>query len=247
LPNVGVIRKVAEIGECWTDYKIVYELAKRLGVSKHFWESEEEVMDFILKPAGITYGDLKKLGTISGSRQYRKYEKTGFNTPSKKVEIYSSQLKEWNLEPLPVYKESQETPISEPELAREYPLVFTNWKSGAYVHAAGREIATCRGNHPEPLVCINSQTAAEKGIKDGDMVFIENKHGKIKQKAILNPEIDKRVVMVDFGWYFPEKADELCGWADANLNVLTNCRMPPAKEMGSSTLRGLACKIYKAE
>ena len=39
---------------------------------------------------GLTFEDLKKKEYISVEPVYRKYEKSGFGTPSGKVELYSS-------------------------------------------------------------------------------------------------------------------------------------------------------------
>ena len=78
-------------------------------------------------------------------------------------------------------------------------------------------------------------------------MFIETKRGKIKQKAKLSASIDPRVVVVDYAWWFPEKvASSLYGYADSNLNMLTDNKQPYGREMGTANLRGLLCKVYKA-
>lgn len=48
----------------------------------------------------------------------------GFATPSRKAEIFSSVLEELGYDPIPVYTEP-ETPLGNPELAKEYPLRLT--------------------------------------------------------------------------------------------------------------------------
>ena len=79
------------------------------------------------------------------------------------------------------------------------------------------------------------------------MVFIETKRGRIKQKASLTKGMDPRVVVVDYAWWFPEKgAKDLYGWAEANINILTDGDPPYNREMGSTNLRGIVCKVYKA-
>ncbi|MBA7701047.1 Acetylene hydratase [subsurface metagenome] len=246
MPVVNIIQKVAQIGECWSDYKIYNELAKRLGLGNYFWEDDKKALDFILKPAGLTFDEFRKAGVISGSKQYRKYEQNGFNTPSGKVELYSSRLEGWGFDPLPVYHEPPESPYSEPELAKEYPLVFTNWKLAPFIHAGGRQIESLRGSHPEPLATIHTETASKLGIKEDDRVYIETKRGRIKHKATLTPNIDPRVVILEHGWWFPEKNSEMHHWAESNLNILTDDKPPYAREIGSATLRGILCKVYKA-
>jgi len=245
--GLNIQQKVAQIGECRSNYETINGLAGALGLSEYFWDTEEESLDAILKPSGMNFRELRQLGRVPDSKVYRKYEKNGFNTPSGKVELYSDRLKEWGFDPLPVYHELPETPLSEPEKAEEYPLIFTTWKSPAYRHAGGRQIATLRGSHPDPIVKIHPETAKSLAIKEGDWVFIETKRGKIRQKTVFSDTIDPRVVVADYGWWFPEKgAENLYGWDESNINVLTDNKPPLSPEMGSTNLRGGFCKVYKA-
>ena len=48
----------------------------------------------------------------------------GFPTPTGKLELYSTVLEKMGYDPLPYFKEPGESPISTPELAKEYPLVL---------------------------------------------------------------------------------------------------------------------------
>ena len=84
--------------------------------------------------------------------------------------------------------------------------------------------------------------------KYGYSVSVETRRGKVKQKAILSPDIDPRVVVVDYGWWFPEQGgSELYGWSEANLNMLTNDEPPFNLEMGTANLRGMVCKVYRTQ
>jgi anaerobic selenocysteine-containing dehydrogenase len=95
---------------------------------------------------------------------------------------------------------------------------------------------------------MHPDTAAGLGISEGDPVFIENKRGRIKQKATLTTGIDPRVVGVGYGWWFPERgAAETFGWDEANLNILTDDRPPYSPEIGSPKMRGFLCKVYRAD
>ncbi|MFC1964414.1 molybdopterin-dependent oxidoreductase [Chloroflexota bacterium] len=241
-------QKVVEVGECWSDFKILNELARKLGLGDYFWGNEEQFLDYMLQPAGLTFEEFRKVRVISGVKQYRSYEVDGWETPSRKVEIHSSKLKEWGIDPLPVYREPMETPYSTPELAREYPLIFTTWKMSRFHHSTGKQIPALRSGHPDPVVEIHPETAGELGIKDGDWVYIETKRGRIKQKAALSRGIDPRVVIPDYGWWFPEKGvSESYGWEESNINILTDDKPPYGRETGSTTLRGILCKVYKVD
>ncbi|MEW6669582.1 MAG: molybdopterin-dependent oxidoreductase [Thermodesulfobacteriota bacterium] len=246
-PVAQVQQKVAEpVGESWPVYRIIYELAKRLGLKKHFWDTEEEAFDFILKPAGLTFQEFKKVGALAGRRLYKEYEPGGFKTPSKKVELYSEQLRARGLDPMPEYRELPESPFSAPQLAKEYPLIFTDRKAVSYLHSEGRQIESLREMHPEPLISIHPEAAKELGIAERDWVYVETKRGRIKQKVTLATDVDPRVVYLDYGWWYPEKpAEELHGWAESNINILTDSNPPYNREMGSTNLRGILCKVYK--
>ena len=72
---------------------------------------------------------------------YRKYGgfMKRFNTPSKKIEIYSERLEKLGYDPLPVYREPAESPISKPDLAKEYPLILiAGSKMEMYTRARAR-------------------------------------------------------------------------------------------------------------
>ncbi len=241
-----VQQKVTEIGECRSDYEIINGLAKKLGLEDYFWSDTESFLDAILEPADLTFDEFKRVGVISGKKLYKSYEVNGFGTPSGKVELYSSQLKEWEIDPLPIYREPPETPYSDPELAQEYPLIFTTWKPRHYRHAVGRQIDSLRARRPHPVVEVHSETAARLGIEEGDQVYVETRRGRIEQKATLSTDIDPRVVIVDYGWWFPEKGEgDLYGWAESNVNILTDDEPPFNREVGSTNLRGILCKVYR--
>jgi anaerobic selenocysteine-containing dehydrogenase len=242
-----VQQKVVEVGECWSDSRTIIELGKKLGLGRYFWSDEHEFLDELLKPAGITFEEFRQVGIISGVKQYRHYVISGFNTPSGKVELYSSNLKKWGFAPLPTYHELPETPHSNPELAKEYPLVFTTWKPGVFRHSNFRQVSSLRGIRPEPILGINPETAGKLGIKDSDWAYIETRRGRIKHKVGLINSLDPRVVVLEQGWWYPEQGiQNLHGWSESNANLLTDNKPPYSPEMGTPTLRGILCKVYKA-
>lgn len=245
-PVAQVQQKVAQVGECRSDFEILNELAKRVGLSAYFWENEQQFLNTLLEPLGLTFDEFRKVGVLTQGKKYRLYKKNGFSTPSGKVELYSETLKKKGFDPLPVYRMLPETPLSNPELAKKYPFTFTSWKSSPYRHSGGRQIRGLRGSYPDPVTVIHPRAAKGLGIEEGDRIYIETKRGRIKQKAHLSEDIDPRVVGIDYGWWFPEKGiSSIYGWAESNINILTDDESPFSPEMGSSNLRGILCKIYR--
>jgi anaerobic selenocysteine-containing dehydrogenase len=254
VPPPGTIaqmqRKVAQIGQCRSDHEIINGLAKKLGLGDYFWKSIDDFWDAILQPTGMTFEEFTKVGRFAGikkAKQYKKYEADGFKTPSGKVELYSKQLEDLGFDPLPIYYESPEFLHGDSGAAKKYSLLCTTWKLAVYRHSGGRQIPSLRRLHPEPIVIIHPDTAKDKGIAQGEWVFIETERGRIKQKANISDVVDPRVVVADHAWWFPERSEEgLFAFLDANYNVLTDDQPPFNKEVGSFTIRGVACDVSRA-
>jgi anaerobic selenocysteine-containing dehydrogenase len=202
---------VSPPGECRTEWDIYCGLAKRLGFGDLFWDgSFEKCADYILEPLKITLNELKQhpegIKLEMQPRPEKHYEKTGFKTPSGKVEIASATLAEHGLDPLPVYKEPPESPSSQPELAKKFPLVMTSGaRVMAYTHSQFRNIPKLRKLMPDPLVDINPADAAQRDIKTGDTVTVSSPRGSIKMKANVTDTILRGVVSLPHQW--PDEAN----------------------------------------
>ena len=232
--------------ECRPDLWILNELGKKLGQEKSFWPTLRACLDDVLKPAGMSYEDFKKAGILKGQWTCRSYEGRNFNTPSGKVEIYSSRFKEWGYDPVPVFREILEAP--EPDVAggQDYPLVLTSAKDPNYFHSAYRNISSLRKLSPEPLVFLHPETAQKIDLREGDWANIETRMGTIRQKVAFSADLDPRVVVAAYGWWFPERKDlELSGWKESNINILTENNPPYEPSIGSTNLRAIRCRVFK--
>jgi len=253
------INKTVQVGECKSDIEINLELSKRF--MKDFpYDTVHDLFDGILKSAGMTYKDLREKTWIlppegHPSSPYKRYEKgllredkkPGFKTPSGKVELYSSKLEGWGLEPLPYHEEPPYSPVSTPELFKEYPLILsTGRRIGAFFHSEHRQIPWLREQSPEPVLEIHPDTAEKYGIVDGGKVCVENWLGKITVKALLTPIIHPDVVMAEHGWWFPEKEGaepSLFGVWDVNVNQLIPMGKQGKAGLGSP-IKSMLCKVY---
>ena len=92
---------------------------------------------------------------------------------------------------------------------------------------------------------MESLSSRKTGFKEGDWIYIETRRGKIKQMLSLDPDLDPRVVVASFGWWFPEEPSTLYGWNKSNLNMLTESA-PSEPAVGSPQLRGIPCRVFKA-
>ncbi|MBI4296096.1 MAG: molybdopterin-dependent oxidoreductase [Chloroflexi bacterium] len=242
-------RKAVQIGEAWSDHKIFNELGKRMGQADYWWPDMEACLDYMLEPSGLTWQQFKDMKYLQGKMQYRKYEVKGFSTPTKKFELYSTTMEKWGYDPLPRYREIPESPVSKPEMVKDYPYILTaGARTPFFFHSEHRMIPWLREIHPDPIIEIHPDTAARHGIKDGDWVWIESPRGRVKQRARLTTGIDPRVVAAQHGWWFPEIKTPDHGWDKSSINIITD-NDPAGYDvaMGSTNLRVLLCKIYRVE
>lgn len=245
---------VAPLFERHNDYDLWRDLGRRLGQAAYWDDTLEAMYDRILEPVGITFDELCSMpgGALKpGQRQTKEYEKKGFGTFSGKVELVPSILEKLGYDPLPKYQEPPRSPVSTPELAKEYPLVLISGSRVVnYFHSRYREQTKLRKGYPYPLLQIHPETAASLGIADGDTVYIETPEGRIRQRARVWDGIHPRVVHADGFWWYPElpgKEPCLFGVWESNINAIT----PGSEEFfdyaGDDAFRALLCRVYKAK
>lgn len=238
---------VKPLGQAREDWQIISDIGVALGLSREFFGGDlEAVVNEYLKPAGTTVGELSRTPGLSltvplkdppKSKKYelgllRKDKKPGFETPSGKVEVYSSILKKYGFDPLPTYKEPRESPQSRPDLAKKYPLVLmTGARIPFYTHSKWRDVPWVSEFQPEPIVNLNPSEAAKRSIKEGDKVVLENDHGRITVKAHLTE-------MVPLGM-----VDMFHGWAYQDVNVMLTRDFDPIS--GFPPYKSSLCEVRK--
>jgi len=252
--HLGIINKVVQVEDAKSDMQINLELGKRFNPEAWPWENVQEMFSEMIASTGFTFEELReKGGQIYQPFAYKKYEKKmqrrdgepGFNTPTGRMELYSTLHKEWGLDPLPYYEEPTESPYSTPEMYEEYPLILTTGaRPWAFFHSEQRQVKRLRQLKKDPQVELHPDTAGRLGFKEDDWVWIENRMGRCRQRVKVTPIIDPRVVNADHAWWFPEKDPEnLFGVWESNINQL----MPqlPGKSGFGGNYKSLLCKIYK--
>ncbi|MFC1863677.1 molybdopterin dinucleotide binding domain-containing protein, partial [Thermodesulfobacteriota bacterium] len=255
-------RGIQPMGERKSDYYFFREMAIRLGFGEYFpWKTEEDLYDYRLEPLGMTFEEASTKKYMIFSDEPWTYEainprtgkKTGFATPSGKLELYSSVLEKLGYDPLPFYEEPPESPVRTPDVAKDFPLILTT--GGRWMpqfHSEHRQLGMgLREQHPDPLVEIHPDTAREYGIAEGDWTYIETRRGVIKMKVKLSDGIHPKVVNAEASWWFPEQPAQepwLHGVWQSNTNVLT-MDDPNTLDLltGGWPSRSLLCKINKVQ
>jgi anaerobic selenocysteine-containing dehydrogenase len=253
-PNfIAARQKVIEpLGESWHDMKICMELVKRIPWAdrKFFpWDSVEEFNDIQLMGMGLTFHDLKDKGYVETPITYKRYEEEGLNTPTGKIELFSTMFEKFGYDPLPFYQEPPESPVSTPELLADYPLIlFTGNRHIEFYHSNGRQVKDMRKRVPDPLVDIHPETARQSEIEEGDWVWIETpqiKNERVRFKARITDKVHPKMAHARHAWWFPEKPAPEHGCFDSNISVVLTDQPPREDICGSVRTRGTLCRIYK--
>ncbi len=232
-------------------YDFYRGLGIRLGQEDDWpWETVEQVYDYCLSPIGLTFKEFSDQYGIFGEREFRRYEKYGFGTPSGKVELKSTIFEDLNLEPLPVYREPVSTAAAGQNLTREYPFILlTGSRFKPMYHSEHRQVKKARDKYPDPLVSIHPATAEKLGLSQGDWAVISTPMGKIRQRVDVSDAIREDMVDLQHGWWFPESSEKLPDLFrvfESNANIL--CPDEPdvcSPEIGSWPHTALVCNIEK--
>ncbi len=240
-------QRAVRVGECMADEEIFVELARRMKLDS-CTEPVRDVLNDQLKGLGITFEELCEKGFVKIPFKYRKYEERGFKTPTGKIELYSTRFEDMGYPPLPYFEEPPESPVSSPEIAKEFPLVLTTGGRIPYFfNSEHRQIGRLRKARRDPQAEIHPDTAARLGIVSGDWMWIETKRGRIKQKAKITTGIDARVINTEHAWWFPEEPGPDYGVWKSNANLLTDNQAPYDPAMGTYQLRALLCRVSRVE
>ncbi len=241
-------KKLAQVGETRDDRDVIFDVAHGLGLHDAFpWPDRYTYLNWLLEETGMSFEEFKEKEILFGEMRYRKYETEGFHTPTGKFEFYSSIAEHEGRPPLPIYVEPPLSPISTPELAKEYPFILmTGTKVLDYFHSEMHQIESLRRRHPDPMVEIHPEAAAALGISRGDWVCVESPYGKARLRAKLYDGIASDVVNAEHAWWYPEAPPPDYRWKRSCVNLLFGDEhFDP--DTGAEPLKCYLCKVYKAD
>jgi len=206
------IRKAIEpIAESREDWKIMGEIAKKMGYDRLTYNSPEEIMD-----------EITKVTTSYGGITYKRLEKGGIPWPCPTEDhpgtpyLHQDQFARGKGLFFPV---EYTPPAEQPD--ENYPFILTTGRVLFHFHTGTmtRRSPTLTTQLSQGYLEINPEDAIKLGINQGEVVRISSRRGQIKTKAFLTEIILPGIVFMPF--HFAESA----------ANVLTNSRAldPTAK------------------
>lgn len=238
--------------ECRNIYQMLSDLAEKLGVKEQFTEgrTQEEWLRYIYAQSREALPELPSFEEFRAQGIFKKVDPNGcfvayedfrrdpekhpLQTPSGKIEIYSSRLAEiaktWQLaegdviDPLPIHVQSFEH-YGDP-LMEKYPLQLSGFHYKARTHSTYGNVDILQAANPQEM-WINPLDAASRQIKDGDKVRIFNDRGEVRVDAKVTPRIMPGVVGLGEGaWHDADMFGDKIDHAGC-INVLTTQRPSP--------------------
>jgi anaerobic selenocysteine-containing dehydrogenase len=223
---------IEPLGESRSDFDIIFALADKLGLdyqvqaapgegaralgtylpngAPDFGEAFEAALDWMLEPSGMTIAELKNHPAgmpvpHPSPTGYRKYEQSGFRTPSGKMEFSSSILEKYSdypgIDGLPLYAEPPYSPVASPDRARDYPFILsTGSRLPMFIHSRLFRLPWVRSLRPHAAADLNSSDASALGIAQGDLIELASPTGAIQVRANLSQTILPGVVHMYHGY-----------------------------------------------
>lgn len=255
IPFGNTSQQVVEpAGEAKDEYYFIRELAVRMGLEEHFpWKDRLELINYRISPTGMEWEEYQKQYTyLSKLPDYFGPEGVGVATPSGKVELYSSVFEKLGYDPLPYYHEPLQTELSDPELAKEYPLIlFAGLREDSNFQSCYHQPGILRDAEPDPVALLHPKTAQSLGLPSGEWIWVETTHGRLKLLLKHDGAQPEGTIRIPHGRWCPEQeGGPETGFSGAMLHndamVLSDDDWNLDPEQGLPNLRGgILAKAYK--
>jgi anaerobic selenocysteine-containing dehydrogenase len=190
---------IQPLGEAKPNTEIFRLLAERLGLDDPcFRDSDEEMIRQALSNSRtVTLDQLKERGWLALGVAEAPFAAGGFPTPSGKVEFYSERLS--HLDSLPAYIPPREDRLSNPTLAKTFPLALISPPAHHFLNSTF--VNLFNEKETGPTLEIHPEDALSRGIETGQDVQIFNVRGDFLAKAIVTDRTRPGVVSAPSVWW----------------------------------------------
>ncbi len=177
---------VEPLGESKSGLWIFKQLGERLGLGDYFqYEDEEDYLRQQLAPLDITLEELKERGYYVLPKE-EKAEPEGeveltWNTGSGKIELASEALRNAGFPAVPVWQEPPELP--------EGAFYLLTGKVAQHTQFATQNNALLHERVPDNPLWMHPEPARQRGLSEGDEVWVESAAGKVKTRVHITQRI----------------------------------------------------------
>jgi anaerobic selenocysteine-containing dehydrogenase len=191
---------IAPLGESKPNTEIFRLLAARMGLDDAYLkDSDEQMMRQAMDGWNTPFSleDLNANGWASLQVGDAPFAQGNFPTPSGKCEFYSERLEE--LDPLPTYIPPREDRLSNPTLAKKFPLVLISPPAHHFLNSSF--VNQFHLHETGPTLEIHPSDAAPRHIQDGTPVEIFNGRGSFLAQAVVTNRTRPGVVSAPSVWW----------------------------------------------
>lgn len=215
-------------GEAIPNNEIFRRLAKLMGYEEeNFSWSDSECLEHYVDWGAPTcegidlaylrehgYAKLKDFGTADTRARHAE---GNFPTPSGKChfkvegaknfvagpfrQMYEGMQPGEDIDPLPDYVPSRETPDTNAALASQYPLNIISPKSHAFLNSCYANMSTQQKAQGEQFVLLCEADANARNISEGDKVKVYNDRGAFEGVASITDDVTSGVVVASLGYW----------------------------------------------
>ena len=106
-----------------------------------------------------------------------------------------------DLDSLPDYVESRETPATNPDLAAKFPLNIISPKSHGFLNSCYANDTRKQKGQGEQSILLNKLDAETRNIKDGSVIKVFNDRGSFKGVAKISEDVNTGSVVATLGYW----------------------------------------------
>ena len=106
-----------------------------------------------------------------------------------------------DLDSLPDYVESRETPETNPDLAAKFPLNIISPKSHGFLNSCYANDTRKQKGQGEQSILLNKLDAETRNIKDGSVIKVFNDRGSFKGVAKISEDVNTGIVVATLGYW----------------------------------------------
>ena len=207
---------IAPLGESKPNTQIFRLLAQAMGLRDPCFSDSDETIAQSAVAKDWDFDAVRAVGwkRVGPPKDVARFADGGFDTPSGKVEFFSSRARALGVDPLPDYIAPQEDTRS--EAAGRYPLAMISPPARNFLNSSFVNVRSLRAAEGEPWLDIHPDDAAQRGIAAGNYVRVFNDRGSVELRARVTDRARRGVVVGLSVWWKKLARD------GKNANELTN-------------------------
>jgi anaerobic selenocysteine-containing dehydrogenase len=194
-------------GECLPNTEVFRRLAAAMGADHpRLRDSDVELAEQVLAPAGISVGELRERHWMRASdiaRGDAPFADGGFPTPSGKVELHSEALAAAGHDAIVDYVPPHEA--GDAELERRLPLVLLATAARFFTNSQFAASDWHVGKMGPPRVHLHPSDAQARGLRTGDPIRIFNDRGEFFADALVD-DAARPGVAFTYKHYWPKRS-----------------------------------------